>query len=69
MIGPVSYKRRRFPPKIITHVVWLCSRLPLSLSLVEEMLLGRGILTSYETVRRRALRFGSAYACFRAGTK
>jgi putative transposase len=33
-----------------------------SLRLVEEMLLERGILTSYETVRRWARKFGSDYA-------
>lgn len=37
-------------------------RFPLSLRLVEEVLLARGILVSYETVRRWALKFGSAYA-------
>lgn len=49
---PVSYKRHRFPPEIISHVVWLYFRFPLSLRLVEEMLLERGILVSYETIRR-----------------
>ena len=34
----------------------------LSLRLVEEMLLERGIVVSYETVRRWALKFGPAYA-------
>jgi putative transposase len=37
-------------------------RFPLSLRLVEEMLLERGILVSYETVRRWALKFGPDYA-------
>jgi putative transposase len=37
-------------------------RFPLSLRLVEEMLLERGIVVSYETVRRWALKFGSSYA-------
>jgi putative transposase len=37
-------------------------RFPLSLRLVEEMLLERGILVSYETVRRWALKFGPEYA-------
>jgi hypothetical protein len=34
---------------------------PLSLRLVEEMLLERGSVVSYETVRRWALKFGPAY--------
>ncbi len=62
MIKSVSYKRHRFPPEIIAHAVWLYFRFPLSLRLVEEMLLERGIVVSYETVRRWALKFGPAYA-------
>jgi putative transposase len=62
MTKPVSYKRHRFPPEIIAHAVWLYFRFPLSLRLVEEMLLVRGIVVSYETVRRWALKFGPAYA-------
>ena len=59
MTKPVSYKRHRFPPEIIAHAVWLYFRFPLSLRLIEEMLLERGIIVSYETVRRWALN-GSA---------
>src|SRR5919107_876186 len=62
MSKPVSYKRHRFPPEIIAHAVWLYFRFPLSLRLVEEILLERGIAVSYETVRRWALKFGPAYA-------
>jgi putative transposase len=62
MTKPVSYKRHRFPPQIIAHAVWLYFRFPLSLRLVEEMLLERGIVVSYETVRRWALKFGPVYA-------
>ncbi len=40
---PISYKRQRFPPQIIAHAVWLYFRFPLSLRLVEELLLERGI--------------------------
>jgi putative transposase len=46
----------------MAHAVWLHVRFPLSLRLVEEMLLERGIVVSYETVRRWALKFGPAYA-------
>ena len=49
---PISYKRHRFPPEIIGHAVWLYFRVPLSLRLVEEMLLKRGILVSCKTIRR-----------------
>jgi putative transposase len=62
MTKPVSYKRHRFPSQIIAHDVWLYFRFPLSLRLVEEMLLERGIVVSYETVRRWALKFGPDYA-------
>jgi len=58
----VGYKRHRFPPAIIAHAVWLYFRFPLSLRLVEEMLLERGIVVSYETVRRWAMKFGRDYA-------
>lgn len=58
----VSYKNHRFPPQIIAHAVWLYFRFPLSLRLVEEMLLERGIIVSYETIRRWSRKFGGAYA-------
>jgi putative transposase len=62
MTNPISYKRHRFPSQIIAHAVWLYFRFPLSLRLVEEMLLERGILVSYKTVRRWARKFGLDYA-------
>lgn len=58
----VSYKRHRFPQQIISNAVWLYFRFPLSLRLVEEMLLERGIVVSYETIRRWGRKFGPAYA-------
>lgn len=59
---PVSYKRHRFPSAVIAHAVWMYFRFPLSLRLVEEMLLERGIIVSYETIRCWAKKFGSDYA-------
>jgi transposase-like protein len=56
----ISYKRHRFPRQIIAHAVWLYFRFPLSLRLVEELLLERGIVVSYETIRRWGRRFGPA---------
>ena len=50
------------PPEIIAHAVWLSFRFPLSLRLVEEMLLERGIVVPYETIRRWAIKFGVDYA-------
>lgn len=37
-------------------------RLPLSLRLIEELLLERGVVVSYETIRRWGRKFGPAYA-------
>jgi putative transposase len=61
----VSYKRHGVPPEIIAHAVWLHFRFPLSLRLVEEMLLEPGIAVSYETIRRWAIKFGSYAAAKR----
>lgn len=58
----ISYKHHRFPAEIIARAVWLYYRFPLSLRLVEEMLLERGIVVSYETIRRWGRKFGPAYA-------
>ncbi|WGF90353.1 IS6 family transposase [Marinivivus vitaminiproducens] len=57
--SPIRYKRHHFPAELITHAVWLYLRFPLSLRLVEEMRLERGIVVSYET-RRWAAKFGPA---------
>ena len=54
----ISYKRHRFPPQIIAHVVWLYVRFNLSLREVEEMMLARGVDVSYETIRRWTVKFG-----------
>lgn len=60
--SPVSYKHHRFPSQIIAHALWLYLRFPLSLRLVEEMLLERGVVVSYETIRRWGKKFGPDYA-------
>lgn len=62
MNQPVSYKRHRFPPQVIAHAVWLYFRYPLSLRLVEELLLERGIVVSHETIRRWGKKFGPDFA-------
>lgn len=58
----ISYRRHRFPQQIIAHAVWLYFRFPLSLRLVEELQLERGIIVLYETIRRRGRKFGPTYA-------
>ena len=45
------YSGYRFPAEIIGHAVWLYFRFPLGLRMVEELLAGRGIIVSHETVR------------------
>ena len=58
----ISYKRHRFPPQIIAHVVWLYARFNLSLREVEELMLERGVDVSYETIRRWTVKFGPLIA-------
>src|ERR671929_280017 len=57
-----SYAGHRVPAEIISHMVWLYFRFPLSLRMVEEMLAARGITLSHETVRQWGLKFGQAFA-------
>ena len=42
----------RFPPEIIQQAIWLYLRFTLSFRDVEDLLAERGIIVSYETVRR-----------------
>ncbi len=55
-------KRHRFPAEIISHCVWLYFRFCLSYRDVEELLLVRGVIVTYETVRKWCRKFGQAYA-------
>ena len=48
----ISYRGYRFPPEIIHQAIWLYLRFTLSLRDVEDLLAERGIIVSYETVRR-----------------
>ena len=56
------YSGYRFPAEIIGHAVWLYFRFPLGLRMVEELLAGRGIIVSHETVRQWARKFGQQFA-------
>jgi hypothetical protein len=60
--GSPSYKGFRYPAQIIAHCVWLYHRFPLSFREVEELMLARGVIVSYETIRPWCARFGPAYA-------
>src|SRR5580704_15308544 len=56
------YFRRRFPPEIISHCVWLYFRFCLSYRDVEEMMAERGVVVTYETIRDWSQKFGGTYA-------
>src|ERR1700741_3623083 len=50
-VGEVSYKGHRYPAEIIAHCVWRYHRFPLSLREVEELMVVRGVIVSYEKIR------------------
>jgi len=54
----ISYSGYRFPSEIIQLAIWLYVRFTLSFRDVENLLAERGILVSYETVRRWVNHFG-----------
>ena len=43
-------KGHRFPVEIISHCVWLYRRFSLSLREVEEMMMARSVMVTYETI-------------------
>src|SRR5262247_2670328 len=57
-----TYKNHRFPPEIISHGVWLYFRFCLSYRDVEELQFARGIIVTYETIRKWCRKFGQPYA-------
>jgi len=57
-----SYKGHRYPVEIIDCCVWLYFRFPLSFREVEELMLARGVVLSYETIRRWCAKFGQSCA-------
>jgi hypothetical protein len=57
-----SYKGRRHPSEIIDHCVWLYFRFTLSFRDVDELMVQRGVVVSYDTVRRWCAKFGQDYA-------
>jgi putative transposase len=62
-VGEGSYKGHRYPAEIIAHCVWLYHRFPLSFREVEELMLVRGVIVSYETIRQWCAKFGPECAC------
>ena len=57
-----AFKGHRFPPEIIAYAVWCYFRFSLSLRDVEDLLATRGIIVSYETIRKWVGKFGTKYA-------
>ena len=57
-----TYKGYRYPIEVIGHAVWLYHRFALSLRDVEELMLARGVVVTYETIRSWCARFGPDYA-------
>src|ERR1700730_4725214 len=57
-----SYKGHRYPVEIINHCVWLYFRFSLSFREVEELMLARGVMLTYETIRSWCAKFGADYA-------
>lgn len=57
-----SYKHHRFPAEIISHGVWLYYRFCLSYRDVEELRFERGVVVTYEAIRKWCRKFGQHYA-------
>ena len=62
IVGEVSYKGHRYPAEIIAHCGWLYHRFPLSFREVEELMVVRGVIVTYETIRQWCAKFGPVYA-------
>nr|WP_246282630.1 IS6 family transposase [Paraburkholderia caffeinitolerans] len=56
------YHGHRFPVAVISCAVRWYFRFQLSLRDIEELLFERGVVVSYETVRRRCAKFGACFA-------
>ena len=59
---PDPHYRHRFPAELISHAVWLYHVFSLSFRDVELILAERGVIVSYESVRRWCLKFGASFA-------
>lgn len=56
------YKHHRFPAEIISHIMWLYVRFCLSYRDVEELFFARGVIVTYEAIRKWCVKFGQHYA-------
>jgi putative transposase len=59
---PDPHFRHRLPAEIISHAIWLYDVFSLSVRDVELIVAERGVVVSYETVRRWSKKFGASFA-------
>jgi len=57
---PTPCYRHRFAAELISHAVWLYPVFSLSFRDVELLLAERGVIVSYESIRRWCMKFGAA---------
>ena len=62
MASVTRYKGYRYPIEVIGHAVWLYHCFALSLRDVEQLMLARGVIVTYETIRCWCVKFGPDYA-------
>ena len=55
------YKHHRFPAEINSHGIWLYFRFCLSYCDVEALLFTRGVIVTYEAIRKWCCKFGQSY--------
>ena len=60
--APTKYKNHRVPVEIISPAVGLYLRFCLSFGDEEEFLFERGVLVTYEAIRKWCRKFGQPYA-------
>ncbi len=61
-VTATTYKHHRFPLEIMSHAVWRYFRFCLSFRDVEELLVERGVVVTYEAIRKWCRKFGQTYA-------
>jgi putative transposase len=61
-VAAPTYAGYRVSAEIIAHAVWLYYRIALSYRDVEVLLAERGVVVTYETIRRWSRKFGQTYA-------
>ena len=60
--SPNPYRHHRFPAEIISHSIWRYFRCCLSFRDVEELLFARGIIVTYEAIRKWCGKSCQSYA-------